>query len=113
MRQGITTKYIGPSNVRGSRVKAIARKRDSLGSEMALTVPYGYGDTEEEHCKAAKALAAKLGWSGLWIGGGNVDENGYVFVNAGTEASLPYILTYMANSEYENRDWFYVARKEG
>ncbi|MFL6728099.1 MAG: hypothetical protein ACJ8FS_16530 [Sphingomicrobium sp.] len=108
MRQSITTKYIGPSNVRGSRIKATARKRSSLGAEMSVTVPYGYGSTEKEHCKAARTLAAKLQWRGLWLGGGNVDENGYVFVNAQTDASLPYALTYMVDAEKENRDWFYI-----
>ena len=83
MKQGITTQYRGPTNFRGSRIKALARKRDSIGGEMSLTVPYGHGDTDEEHCKAAKALAVKLGWSGLWVAGGSPDGRGNIYVNAG------------------------------
>lgn len=108
MRQAITTKYLGPSNVRGSRIKAIARKRDALGKEMGLTVPYGYGDTEQEHCLAARLLATELKWSGLWVGGGNVDENGFVFVNvADAYAGAPD-----SSIGKENADWFFVQRPE-
>ena len=57
--QAIVTKYIGPSNHRGSRIKAIA----AAGS---VTVPFEYGMSHEEHEErhqvAAKALCAKFGW---------------------------------------------------
>jgi hypothetical protein len=106
MRQSITTKYIGPSNVRGSRIKATARKRSNLGGEMSLTVPYQYEGTEQEHCKAAKALARKLDWSGLWVGGGNVDENGYVFVNVAAH----YEGAPTDSIGMEDQDWFFIER---
>ena len=108
MRQSITTKYLGPTNVRGSRIKAIARKRDSFGKEMSLTDPYRYGSTEQEHCRAAKLLAVKLGWGGLWVGGGNVDENGYVFVNV-----ADVIPPFVPSIGRENADWFFIAREPG
>jgi hypothetical protein len=54
--QAIVTKYIGPTNHRGSRIKAIA----AAGS---VTVPYEYGtDTEGAHRIAAVALCQKLDW---------------------------------------------------
>lgn len=113
MRQSITTKYVGPTNSRGSRIKSTARKASNGSPAQALTVPYGYGNTEEEHCAGAKALAEKLEWAGLWVGGGNVDENGYVFVN------LPLTPQMIAGHTLdrhplgtEGRDWFHVERRD-
>lgn len=54
--QAIVTKYIGPTNHRGSRIKAVA----AAGS---VTVPYEYGmDTQGAHRVAAAALCEKLDW---------------------------------------------------
>lgn len=72
--QAISTKYIGPSNVRGSRIKATC----DAGS---ITIPYPHElSGEDVHKAAALALIAKLGWGdyGRIIGGGTKD--GYVFV---------------------------------
>lgn len=63
MRQSITTKYIGPTNFRGSRIKATAE----AGS---VTLSYDHAlSSEENHCAAAKALAEKFDWQGVWVGG--------------------------------------------
>jgi hypothetical protein len=79
MRQAITTKYLGPTNSRGSRVKATA----SAGS---VTLSWDHAlDSDENHRAAALALAAKFGWDGEWIGGGL--EHGYAFVNVESERS--------------------------
>jgi hypothetical protein len=75
MRQSINTRYIGPTNYRGSRVKA----RSSSG----LSITIGWADeldSTANHTQAARALAVKLGWSGLWIGGAGADGKGYVYV---------------------------------
>jgi hypothetical protein len=56
MTQAIITKYIGPTNFKGSRVKASAQAGSiTIGWDCAL-------DTEENHTAAAKALMAKFGW---------------------------------------------------
>ena len=77
MRQAITTKYLGPTNSRGSRVKATCQ----AGS---VTVSWDHAlSSEQNHTAAAEALASKLGWigddsdwrlvgGGLPSGGGNV-----------------------------------------
>ena len=73
--QAIVTKYIGPSNVKGSRVKATAQ---------AGSVTLHWDDSlnsDANHTAAAKALATKFGWHGAWIGGGSPEGNGSVFVN--------------------------------
>lgn len=111
MRQSITTKYMGPTNSKGSRIKAIARKADQWGKEMSITIPLDYSlSTEDAHTKAAKACAEKYGWPGLWIGGGNVDENGYVYTCLG---ELPYPSALADSVEgREDRDWFYMPKRE-
>jgi hypothetical protein len=75
MRQSISTRYIGPTDTKGSRVKA----RSSSG----LSITIGWADelnSDANHTQAARALASKLGWSGLWIGGGAADGRGNVYV---------------------------------
>jgi hypothetical protein len=62
--QAIVTKYLGATNVRGSRVKATAQ----AGS---LTMHWDDAlNSDANHRKAALNLAAKLRWSGVWISGG-------------------------------------------
>lgn len=86
MRQAIETKYLGPSNHRGARVvaKAYAGR---------VAIPWSYElDTDENHLKAATALANKYGWLNRGerlIGGGNAAGTGnvYVIVNAEGEAT--------------------------
>jgi hypothetical protein len=76
MRQAIVTKYLGPTNYRGSRIKAKA-------FAGTVTVPYDCSKSaEDNHAKAAKALALKFGWTGHWHGGGTPEGTGYVFVNS-------------------------------
>ena len=107
--QGIWTKYIGPTNHKDARIKAIARVADSLGPEMSLTVSRDWGlNLDEDHTRAAKLLAAKLGWAGLWHGGGRPDNAGNMYVNcAHAYAGAP-----TSSIGREDRDWFYVEREE-
>jgi len=74
MRQAITTKYIGPTDHRGSRVKATAQAGSIVvGWDDAL-------DSDDNHTAAARALARKYGWSGLLVGGGAPDGRGNCYV---------------------------------
>jgi len=73
--QAITTKYIGPTNTRGSRIKASA----AAGS---ITISYDDSlNTEHAHTKAAMALVNKFGWPGTYYIGGMPNDKGYVFVS--------------------------------
>lgn len=76
MRQSIQTRYIGPTNTRGSRVKA----RSSSGLSLTLTWDDAL-DTDANHRAAAEALARKLKWGGRWLAGGGQDGKGNVYVN--------------------------------
>jgi len=78
--QAITTKYLGPTNFRGSRVVAKAQAgRITIDWDHAL-------DPEDNHIAAAQALAVKLGWTedraleGPWVGGEVAGGEGYAFV---------------------------------
>jgi hypothetical protein len=73
--QAIETKYLGATNTKGGRIKAMAW----AGS---VTVPYAHELTSADaHRVAADALIAKMGWTGTFAQGGNVKGTGYYFVN--------------------------------
>lgn len=74
-RQAIVTRYIGPTNTRGSRVKATAAAGSvTLEWDCALNL-------DNNHARAAQALCDKHGWTGRYVMGGT--ETGYVFVYVG------------------------------
>lgn len=73
--QAIETRYLGPTNTKGGRIKASAW----AGS---VTLPYDYAlNADGNHKAAADALIAKMGWQGKYAQGGNVKGDGYYFVN--------------------------------
>lgn len=82
--QAITTKFINPTDTKGSRVKAKA----FAGS---LTLPWDHAlNPDGNHAAAAQALATKMKWNGLWIGGGMPDQTGNVYVLAPTDGMSNY-----------------------
>lgn len=73
MYQAIQTKFLGPTNTRGARVKAIA----DAGS---ITVQWDHRlGIFENHEAAAVALARRYGWPEDMVGGG-LPGRGYAFV---------------------------------
>ena len=77
--QAITTKFHGPTNTRGARIVACA-------SAGRLTTPWDYGSNiQTNHAAAARALAEKLEWRGVWVSGGLPDGTGDVFVLAAND----------------------------
>lgn len=73
MYQAITTKFLGATNHRPSRVKATS------ASGHTVTVSWDHAlNTTENHLAAARTLAEKLEWRGCWVMGGL--EPGFVFV---------------------------------
>jgi len=100
MRQAITTRYMGTTNTQGSRVRA----RASAGS---VTGHWDYADNDDgNHCRVARQLAVKYGWSGFWVAGGLPSEDGNVFVWAGETPRADAIGA-------EGRDWFHIPAMEG
>jgi len=71
--QAIVTKYLGPTNARSSRVKATCQ----AGS---MTIEWDPSlNSDRNQIAAAKKLATKFGWDGLWLMGYLPNGNG-VFV---------------------------------
>ena len=74
--QAILTKYIGPGNVRGSRIKVTAQ---------AGTIYVAWDDAKghhDNHDAAAKVFIRKMGWFGSWYVGSLPDGSGvYVWAN--------------------------------
>jgi hypothetical protein len=62
--KSIQTKYLGPSNIKGSRVVA----DDGDGNRITLTWRSEL-DSEDNHAEAAIALCKRMGWSGRLQGG--------------------------------------------
>jgi hypothetical protein len=74
--QAIVTKYYGPTNFRGSRIKATA-------AAASIIMPYRHElNIEDNHAAAAELLAVKMKWEGYWFQGGMPNSSGYCFVNA-------------------------------
>jgi len=70
MLQAITTKYLGPTDHRGSRIKA----RCAAGS---VTVPWDYAlNADANHVAAARALCEKLQWPYEFESGRDHNQNG-------------------------------------
>lgn len=71
--QAIVTKYLGPTNKRGARVKATS------ASGQSLTIPWRSElDEELNHRIAAENLRDKLQWKGKLVSGEL--KSGFVFV---------------------------------
>lgn len=72
--QTIKTRYIGPTNTKGSRVKA------SAGC-CSIVRPWDYGfNAADNHANVAEELANSLGWNNDLFQG-DFSADGYVFVS--------------------------------
>ena len=72
--KAIITKYIGPTDTRGSRIKA----SDEDGN--SITIGYDYA-AESAHVVAARKLCEKMNWHGELVEGGLGDRSVFVFVD--------------------------------
>ena len=83
MFQAIETKFVGPTNSKGSRIVAKCQAG-------RIIVQYDYAlNVDQNHERAADRLASRLGWIGdgygHLIGGGSTKGDGYLFVFANTK----------------------------
>ncbi len=99
----IETKFLGPTNYRGSRIKAYTE------SGLSLTLSYDHSLRQgvEAHAPAALALAARMGWTGDLIGAGT--STGYVFVFADSDRFQSIITPADLERAQEARDARYAA----
>lgn len=83
--QAIITKFYGPTNSKGARIKA-----ECAAGKIFVSYEYGM-NTQDNHWNAAKALINKLEWNewdSNWICGGSPDATGFVFVNDGIRTDV-------------------------
>jgi len=73
--QTVQTRYLGPTDSRGARIKAF-----SEGFPRGVTTSYGYLSSTHEHARTALAFIKAREWYGLWVGGGAADRRGEVYV---------------------------------
>lgn len=79
MTVALQTRYIGPTNYRGSRVAVETMDTRSDGKKIRRYFEWNPAhNSEQNHRNAALAVAKELNWGGKWVAGGSVD--GYVFV---------------------------------
>lgn len=81
---GIRAKYLGPTNNRGSRVRAWRADTTYAGDPDAITVSYDHALGGSDNAVAAinAYLAQKSeGWSGRWVVAG-ADDSSYIAVRA-------------------------------
>lgn len=77
-RQAIETRYLSPTNHRGSRIVATS----ASGIRLVQSWDYGLG-IEANHYAAAKALQAKLEWEPIKAGGST--KAGFVWLTSTLE----------------------------
>ena len=71
--QAIVTRYLGPTNHRGARIKATC-------NACSVTISYPHElNPPEAHRAAAEALMLKMGWHATLYCGG-LPNGGYAFV---------------------------------
>lgn len=74
--QAVQTRFFGPTNTRGSRVRAF-----SEAFPRGVTVPYDHAlNSEDNHDAAARAFIVAHEWYGTWVRGGSPDSKGNVYV---------------------------------
>lgn len=105
MKTAIHTKY---SNRAGAGF-IIARCRGNVPG-FSVRVPYDFElNRHKRHPAAAKALAEKLGWSGLWIVAGNEDGSVCCACVPGSY-SRAWVDKWIPGEEGE--DWFFIPEIE-
>jgi hypothetical protein len=85
----ILTRYVGPTDTKGSRIIASVPERLSRPGALStgayrLTISYDSGrSSAANHADAAAALADRLGWTGRLTGGATGDGYAFVFTTTG------------------------------
>lgn len=83
----IETKFIGPTNTLGARIKAYTSESSNLpGRYVTMGCHSTPGDASDA---AALVLLRKLGWGGRWLKGHTGRGWVYVSVDLGTVAEKP------------------------
>jgi hypothetical protein len=89
--KAIRTRYVGPTNTRGSRIIA------SDGDKNSISTSYPHGlNSDEGHELAAYLLMQKMGWGNHLVGGGFQHDMYWTMIPIDTRGDKPayaYFLT--------------------
>ena len=80
--QAIVTRYLGPTNYKGSRVKAMCEARPRgvvVGWDYGAGNKSGLGDVVANHDRAAREFIQRMGWFGTWARGA-LNSGGFCYV---------------------------------
>lgn len=77
----IFTKFIGPTNIRGNRIKAY----DCNGNSVTITYDHAISRSDM-HRKVAQALCDKMWWPGNLIQAGGLNGDVFVFDDGAVDA---------------------------
>ena len=81
-RVSIRTKYLGPTNYRGSRVRVWRGDSSYRDDPNSLEIGWDYSsEVSENHSAAVSAYVGRAGWDGQWMCGAT--ESGCVAVWVG------------------------------
>lgn len=74
-RVAVQSRFLGPTDTKGARVKVTRCDRTPEGLPVqSLTVSWDHSlSTSDNHTAAIKAFVDQLGWDGTWVTGGTVD----------------------------------------
>lgn len=95
MLQAIVTRYCGPSNSRGSRYAA-----NAWGGRITRACDNAV-NADTNSALAARKLAEKFGWQGVFVAGGMPDGQARVYVHISNDPAH-------APLGVEGQDWFFV-----
>lgn len=77
--QAISTKFLGPTNFKGSRIRAFS---EAFPRGVIVGWDYALG-VEGNNDAAARAFIKAKGWQGVWARGAACDGKGNVYVCVG------------------------------
>jgi hypothetical protein len=96
MFRAIFTKYLGPTNRRGSRIKAF----DCEGFSITLNINHSFSDGHN-HVEAARKLCEKMGWGGTLVSGGTDCGQVFVFVEQEPLAETEVLIQFSNREDAE------------
>lgn len=80
MMTAVRTKFYGPTDTKGSRVRVWRADTSWLDDECRVEVSWDYGlSSADNHVEAVREYLVGRGWDGGWVLGSTVD--GYVAVS--------------------------------
>jgi hypothetical protein len=94
--RAIFTKFLGPTNYRGSRVKAYDGEGNSVTVSKNDSLRH-----DDAHAEAAQRLCEKMGWLGVLVSGGTPEGCVFVFVEQEPLAETEVLIQFSNREDAE------------